>query len=594
MLFTATLIQKIADRESDPMNRARVLMSFYLVLAYFLFAVILIGAYSYTNQTSQLIRAVVIAVFSLTFLLFLYYFNSWRVIFHFVLICITVLGVWANLLIFVNGINVPTVQYIWLASALGFYMFGYKWGWFYTIVNIIPVLIDASFSTKEYFFLSAGPQVIARPIYVFVITFGFISIAFLHFFFFKAFNRNIISLTRTKNKLNKTNEQLNKKVAEINQLSNARMNFLSTMSHELRTPLNGVIGLTNVLLLQDPRKDQEETLAVLQFSAENLLSLINDILDFNKLDSEMVELERIPFNLTNLISNIYSSTQFKAVEKRLHFILEIEDSLKNMTLVGDPTRLTQVLLNLINNSIKFTEQGEIKLNCSCRNLTDNHVKIRLSIADTGIGIAKNQQERIFDDFVQASGSTTRKFGGTGLGLSIVKKVLTLHKTKMHLTSTLGRGTTLSFDIVFPFQSALIPRTDEKSVSDLAALELGNLKILLVEDNAINIMVVTKILKRIGIKVDVAENGRLALDRIAVANYDLILMDLYMPELDGYETTKCIRQLADPKKSTTPIIAITATVNNKMLAEVIGVGMNGYLSKPFHPNDLFDELRKYVV
>ncbi len=593
MIFTERLIAKIAASEADPINKARVLMSVYLMLAFLVFGLILMAAYTYTSQIPQLIRATFISIFSIGFLLYLYYFNSWRIVSHFILIIITVIGVWANLLFYVRGVNIATLQYIWLASALGFYMCGYKWGWFYTIINVTPVLIDTAISEKGYFFFSGGPQIVARPIYVFVLLFGFFAIAFLHYFFFKAFDRNIKSLTKAKNQLNETNDQLKRKVEEVNELSNARMSFLSTMSHELRTPLNGVIGLTNVLMYQGPRKDQEETLSVLKFSAENLLSLVGDILDFNKLESEMVELESVPFNLSAFISNIYASTKLKATEKRLDFKFEIDEDLKRMTLVSDPTRLSQVLLNLINNAVKFTEKGEVKLICTSQSITEDQVKMRFSIEDTGIGIEDCQQERVFEEFMQASTSTNRKFGGTGLGLPIVKKVLALYNSVIHLESEFGKGTKISFDIIFPYQEDAVIKIDNNAISDFAAKDLAKLKILVVEDNAVNIMVITKTLNRIGIEPDIAENGKIGVDMVIQNDYDLVLMDLYMPELDGYGATKRIRDLADTNKAAIPIIAITATVNNKILEEVTTAGMNGYLPKPFHPNDLFEELRKYV-
>ena len=594
MSIARTLIANIRNKESDPINKARILMAFYLMIAYFFFGVILMAAYIYTNQTQQLFRASIITILASLFLLILYNFNSWRIISHFIMLMIMILGVWGNLLYYVRGVNTATLQYVWLVSALGFYMHGSKWGWFYTVFSIVPVLIASIYTYSDYYILNNAPDTVAKPIYIFVLVFGFFAIAFLHYFFFRAFNRNIQSLTDTKNQLNEINEKLNVKIGEVNELSNSRMSFLSTMSHELRTPLNGVIGLTNVLLLQDPRKDQEETLAVLKFSAENLFSLVNDVLDFNKLESEMVELERIPFSLSNFISNIYASAKLKAQEKQLTFNVEVDDALKGITLIGDPTRMTQILLNLINNAIKFTEKGGVKLVCSVSYLKEQYVKVKFLIEDTGIGIEKCQQELIFQEFVQASANTNRKFGGTGLGLPIVKKVLALHHSELEVESELGMGTRMSFEITFPFHEETVVKVNENLLRDIAAKDLKHLKILVVEDNAVNILVITKTLARIGITPDVAENGKLALEHLLQNDYDLILMDLYMPVMDGYEAAQKIRAFASPKKAKTPIIAITATVNNKVLDEVTAAGMNGYLSKPFHPNDLFEELRKYVV
>ena len=586
-------IDRVTSRESDPINQARAQMLFYLLFAYFFFGLSLVVAYGYTGQIPQLVRAIVISVLATAFLYVHYTFNVWRVLSHIALILITVLGVWANILIYVQGINAATLQYIWLACAFGFYMHGSRVGWVYAVINIAPVLIDAAFFSKDYFFLGAGPQVVARPIYIYVLIYDFFAIAFLHYFFFKVFNRNIATLTETKNQLNDTNEKLNKTIEEIRELSNVRMRFLSTMSHELRTPLNGVIGLTNVLLHQEPRKDQEETLSVLRFSAENLLALVNDILDFNKLDSDVVELESTPFNLHDLIENIYAATKLKASEKQLDFTFEVAEPLRHLTLIGDPTRITQVLLNLLNNAIKFTEKGSVKLNCSQLAFTDESVEIRFVVEDTGIGIEESRQHGIFDEFVQASVSTTRNYGGTGLGLPIVKRVLELYQSAVQIESSIGNGARFSFDIVFPYQKDAVDDLKSSGVKEGKSSDLSKLKVLVVEDNAINIMVINKTLNRMQINPDIAENGKTALEMINANYYDLILMDLYMPELDGYETTKLIRSLDNAQKAVTPIIALTATVNSQVLDDVLAVGMNGYLSKPFHPDDLFEELRKHV-
>src|SRR5690606_5737431 len=207
-----------------------------------------------------------------------------------------------------------------------------------------------------------------------------------HHFFFKTFNLNIVNLTRAKSELNDLNEKLNETLVDVNMLSNARMDFLSTMSHELRTPLNGVIGISNALILQDPREDQKENLAVLRFSAESLLSLINDVLDFNKLDSDKMELEYVPFNLADLIKNNCASFEIKAREKMLEFNLSAPKEIENRVIFSDPTRLNQVLFNLLNNAIKFTEKGSVSLNTYIVKEDKNSMTVRFIVEDTGIGI----------------------------------------------------------------------------------------------------------------------------------------------------------------------------------------------------------------
>ena len=225
------------------------------------------------------------------------------------------------------------------------------------------------------------------------------------------------------------NERLNKTVFEVEKLSNSRMEFLSTMSHEIRTPLNGVIGLTNVLLIESPRKDQEENLDMLKFSAENLLLLVNNVLDVNKLDSNTSELEKVGFHLGELITRSYSSSKLRATEKKLDFKLFIDPALEGKLVISDPTRITQVLLNLINNAVKFTEKGSITISANSISLSKNKMKVQFIIADTGIGISPEKQDVVFEPFIQASASTNRSYGGTGLGLPIVKKILDMFVQK---------------------------------------------------------------------------------------------------------------------------------------------------------------------
>jgi len=588
--WVRTFVKTITERETDPINQARVRMLFYLLIAYAIFGLTLIFAYSYSYQLLKLIRASAIFFFSSLFLVFIYYANVWRLVAHAVLILLTLLGAWGNLLIFVQGINAATLQYIWLASALGFFMKGPKWGWFYSTINILPVFIDVAFTDKSYFLLEVNPEVVIRPVYIYVLAFDFFMITFLHYFFFKTYSKNFLTLTQTKNDLNETNRKLMDTIHDVKKLSNARMDFLSTMSHELRTPLNGVIGLTNVLLKQNPREDQEEMLSVLNFSAENLLTLVNDILDFNKLDSGKVELENTPFSLSDLVNNIYASLKIKAVEKNLDFNLQISDNLRNKLIAGDPTRLTQVLLNLVNNAIKFTERGFVNFSCKDIHHTKDIVKVQFIVEDSGIGIDKARHQNIFETFIQASVSTNRYYGGTGLGLSIVKKVLDLYQSEIVLESEPGEGAKFTFDIVFPYY-IIGDKTKEETIEHNAGSDLSHLKVLIAEDNMVNVLVLKKTLIQRDIKPDIAENGLQVLQMLQEKDYDIVLMDLHMPEMDGNEATKEIRNLKNKEKANTPIIALTATVNDIIIGEVFAAGMNDYLSKPFRSEDLFEKLEK---
>lgn len=581
---------QLAKPETDPINQARVKMLLYILILYLPFTAILIIAYILGGQTLHLIRVSTVFIFCLILLGLIYFARAWKLASH-ISLCLLTLAVWSNLSVYVQGINVETLQFIWFACALSFYMHGLKWGWFYSAVNVLPVIIYTAIDSKNYFYLGSGPQEVNQVTYLFVTSYNFLLIVYLHYYFFKAFNRNFINLTRTKNELNELNEKLSTTLSDLKKVSNARMEFLSTMSHELRTPLNGVIGISNALLLQDPRKDQEENLSVLKFSAENLLLLVNNILDFNKFDSDKVELEQIAFDLATLLKNNYSSLKLKAKEKMLDLRLTIADELEDKIVIGDPTRLTQVLVNLLNNAIKFTESGYVALYTETIDITETFITIRFTIEDTGIGVELHKQQHIFEPFTQASTSTSRHYGGTGLGLPIVKKVLKMFNSDIEMISIVNTGAKFFFDITFPYLVA--DATIIRKPLD-TKFELAHLRVLVAEDNPVNILVIKKTLEQWNIVPTIAENGLFALQKLEDEDFDVILMDLYMPEMDGYEVTEAIRSLSDKTKARVHIIALTASVNNNVAERVKKSGMNDYLSKPFDPHHLFQKLKKIGI
>ncbi|KEQ30323.1 hypothetical protein N180_10245 [Pedobacter antarcticus 4BY] len=583
------IFNRLLVREKNPINQARIKMLAYILVLYTIFTATLIVAYILGGETLHLIRVSIIFAASPLLIAIAYYTYAWKIVSHIVLGLIT-LAIWSNLTIYVQGVNIETLQFIWLACVLGFYMHGLKWGWFYAVINILPVLLYTATDYKTYFYLTSGPHKVSQLTYLFVITYNFFLILFLHHYFFQAFNQNFITLTETKNELKELNEKLKNTLYEVGKLSNARMDFLSTMSHELRTPLNGVIGISNALLLQSPREDQKENIAVLKFSAENLLSLINDILDFNKFESGKVELENIPFDLVVLIKNNILSIKPRAQEKMLDLNLIYPEELGQIRVISDPTRLTQVLLNLLNNAVKFTEKGTVELALVIIKQVDGEVSVRFKVTDTGIGIAAEKQQEIFEPFIQASSTTNRYFGGTGLGLPIVKKVLTMFNTSIQINSTPDQGTQFYFDIDFISQPASKFVLPEHTAT---GEELAGLKVLVVEDNPVNVLVIRKTLEQWNIQPVIAENGLIALKLLETMDFDIVLMDLYMPEMDGYEATTCIRSLKDPIKSAVPIIALTASSNIDITDKVIQAGMNDYLSKPFNPDHLYQKLTRLI-
>ncbi len=370
----------------------------------------------------------------------------------------------------------------------------------------------------------------------------------------------------------------------------AKNEFLSTMSHEIRTPLNSILGMTHLILRDNPRTEQKDQLNVLLFSANNLLAIVNDILDYNRIEAGKISFESIETDLPNVAKNIASGLRTSAEDKGIELRLQIDPALKNLIL-GDPTRIGQVITNLINNAIKFTKQGYVLLDIKVDRQTENDITLTISVEDTGIGISKDKQKIIFDQFTQGDASTSRNFGGTGLGLAICKKLLALQGIYLNLKSEDGKGS------VFYFQQTFLKsiHTDEnkESVTNLLPTEaskpLTGISILLVEDNEVNILVAKTFLERWGAAVDVAMNGQEALDKLDRNKHKLILMDMHMPVMDGYESTKRMR--ADGVKI--PIIALTASLPREVENRIKEVGINEIVVKPFVPDNLFRVILHYT-
>lgn len=367
----------------------------------------------------------------------------------------------------------------------------------------------------------------------------------------------------------------------------AKSEFLSTMSHEIRTPLNSVIGMSNLMQQNKPRPDQKEQLNVLQFSAKNLLSIVNDILDYNKIEAGMVSFEKIEINLPEMMQHITAGAKYAADDKGIQVKVNVDNEIKQY-LLGDPTRLSQVLHNLVGNAVKFTKDGEVVIEATILEKNDKEATILFSVKDTGIGIPVEKQQLIFERFTQADSSTSRSFGGTGLGLTITKKILELQGSKLQLTSEEGKGSTFFFSQTFALSKR--PIEIKKDVEVLPAKEKQPLKgahILLVEDNPINILVAKTFLESWGAAIDVAENGQEAVDRLDILKHQLILMDLHMPVMDGYTAIRTIRE----KGITIPIIALTASLPNEVEAEIKGLEIDDFVLKPFVPEELFRKVKE---
>lgn len=367
-------------------------------------------------------------------------------------------------------------------------------------------------------------------------------------------------------------------------LSRAKDMFISVMSHEIRTPLNAVIGMSHLLLDGPKLESQKENLEVLKFSSDNLLTLINDVLDFTKIETGNVELEQSEMRLRDMIEHITASLQYKTKEKNIYLQAQIDPGLPDV-MMGDSTRLSQILLNIASNAVKFTTEGGVKIGLDVINQTRKNVRIRFSVADTGIGIPGDKLNTIFESFKQADISTTRKFGGTGLGLAISKRLIELHDSYINVDSVPGKGSTFWFTITFN-------KTENKKSNNSNVEAALNISVLVVDDNQINRLLINKILTKWGAQIDFAENGVQAVSKVETKKYDVVLMDIHMPEMGGLEATQIIRNKPEPYFKNLPIIALTASMLTSQMGDIGNAGMNDYILKPFEPKILFEKLSKY--
>jgi PAS domain S-box-containing protein len=366
----------------------------------------------------------------------------------------------------------------------------------------------------------------------------------------------------------------------------AKQQFLSNMSHEIRTPMNAIIGFTKVLLRTEMTEKQKEYLESIKLSGDSLIVLINDILDLAKVDAGKMTFEQIPFKLSVSISAMLHLFETKIHEKNLALNKEYDINIPQV-LVGDPVRLHQIILNLVSNAVKFTSEGTITVSIRMIDEDEEKVKIQFSISDTGIGIAENKIDSIFENFQQASSGTSRLYGGTGLGLAIVKQLVEPQGGTISVISKIDEGSTFSF--ILPFLKTKADAETEPLIIDLNT-EITNIRVLVVEDIALNQLLMRTLLDDFGFECDIASNGKLAIEKLLKNSYDIILMDLQMPEMNGFEATAHIRYTMN---SDIPIIALTADVTTSDLAKCKAVGMNDYIAKPVDDRLLYSKIVSFV-
>jgi len=360
--------------------------------------------------------------------------------------------------------------------------------------------------------------------------------------------------------------------------------FLANMSHEIRTPMNAIMGFTDLLQKSHLEAKEKEYVDIIKSSGENLLNIINDILDISKIEARMMTFEAFPLSIKELLYSIKVMLSQKAEAKNLSLIFTCEQGVPEV-LIGDAKRLTQILINLVGNAIKFTDNGTIEASAHLLSKNDDSCVIEFVVKDSGIGIPADKLDKIFERFEQAEVNTSHKYGGTGLGLSIAKQLVEFQGGEMNVKSTFGLGTEFSFTL--PFLKSKIDSAEiNPTVKEFDITELNKYRILLAEDSAVSVKLITSVFAQYDINVDVAENGKIAVDKIKNGHYDLVLMDMEMPEMNGYEATILLR---NELHNSIPIIAMTAHAMAGEIEKCLNLGMNDYISKPINAKLLFEKI-----
>ncbi|WP_373056839.1 response regulator [Zunongwangia sp. H14] len=408
------------------------------------------------------------------------------------------------------------------------------------------------------------------------------------------FSLNKINRDRTKliQELKHKNNQLRDSKNEAERLSSLKTQFFSTVSHEIRTPLYGVIGLTSLLLEDESLKKHENDLKSLKFSADYLLALINDVLQMNKMESRQLKLEHVSFHLEDLMTGILNTFEFSRMQNNNEIQVEVDEDIPPF-LLGDPVRLSQVLMNLVGNAVKFTERGNIFITARLKKVIEEKYLIYFEVKDDGIGIPENKQQSIFEEFSQVS-TTNYSYQGTGLGLPIVKKLLELHNSEIYLKSEEGRGSTFYFVVSFEKdknrQEKPTREENPERIFEDNEHKVGANRILIVDDNRINQVVTSKILKKKNFDCDVAGSGEEALEKIQLTDFDLILMDLNMPGMGGLEATRKIRE----SNSAVPVVALTAVEVDEMREKIFNAGMDDIIVKPYDVQQFYQIIYRNIT
>jgi len=591
--FNFSINNILSDKQST-LDSARIKLLYYgLALSFFtslmLFFEVLQKGYFIISVITGTLTLVSVILFK-----YLTYRPHYRAISHIALVTGTIAYL-VNIYMARQNADAISVGVIVLMVLFSFNMLGQKMGYVYSALNIIPTLLLLLLQNGNSFLITLKPEKVDEATFIISLSACLVLILFVYSHFYASFTKALTQLSDTAEQQDALASKFERAIEKANKSSEAKSEFLSTMSHEIRTPLNAVIGMTDLLIMGGPRPDQKENLEVLKFSAGNLLSIVNDVLDFNKIESGKLIFERTRLNLHDLMNSICGGQTIIARQKGLNFNLDVDSALQKKTLFGDPTRIAQIVFNLVSNAIKFTTQGDILVKVACIEDRHDRLTVNFMVKDTGIGIPQDRLDVIFEPFTQESVSTTRQYGGTGLGLAIVKRLLELQGLKISVNSALNKGSEFSFNMEFPVATEKQAVINKKTptVIQTEAEAFGSMRVLIAEDNPVNVMLMKKLLSKWNISPFIAENGERAVEFMQYGNFDIILMDLQMPVMNGFDAAIEIRKMADPRKANIPIIALTASALFDIKDRVYNSGMNDYVSKPFKPDELYEKILNLV-